>query len=283
MMSHWVLATVLCYAASLAGYVTFLATSHRGTRGRCRYASCTGARIIVVHYPRAGGSFAFGAHGSLQRFVRFAVAIRLAFGGDLSSGLELFHRQRAVGAFVLPVVLAVFAVAQAVHGSPATPLSATGPLLAWHITLNVAGYAAFALSFVLSLIYLLENNLLRNRRLGSIVWRFPALEVLERMSRSSVVVGLAFARWLGIAFGFLWMNRIYGHVGNWNGDPKETVTLAILGIYAGYLWLGRTKAWRGARASALCVFNFLFVLFSYSIVNLYLSDFHRLLLMDGYF
>ena len=42
---------------------------------------------------------------------------------------------------------------------PATPPPAGGPLLALHITLNVLGYAAFALSFVLSLIYLMQNQL----------------------------------------------------------------------------------------------------------------------------
>ena len=134
------------------------------------------------------------------------------------------------------------------------------------------GYAAFALSFVLSVIYLVENRLLRHRHLGRIVWRFPALEVLERMSRSSVIVGLV-SLMIGMSFGFFWFHRIYGHY--WNADPKEIVTLVILAVYAGYLWLGRTNAWRGARASGLCVFNFFFVLFSYSIVNLYLSSFHR--------
>jgi ABC-type transport system involved in cytochrome c biogenesis permease subunit len=92
------------------------------------------------------------------------------------------------------------------------------------------------------------------------------------MSRSSVVVGLVSLA-VGIGFGFMWMHRIWGQY--WNGDPKEVITLVILVVYAGYLWLGRTTAWRGARASALCVFNFVFVLFSYSVVNLYLSNFHR--------
>jgi ABC-type transport system involved in cytochrome c biogenesis permease subunit len=155
---------------------------------------------------------------------------------------------------------------------PATPAPAGGPLLALHITMNVLGYAAFALSFVLSLIYLVQNQLLRRHRLQSIVWRFPALETLERMSRSGVVVGLL-SLFVGIAFGLMWFHRLYGRY--WDGDPKEIVTLVILAVYAGYLWIGRTAAWRGARASALCVINFVFVLFSYSIVNLYLSSFHR--------
>jgi ABC-type transport system involved in cytochrome c biogenesis permease subunit len=49
----------------------------------------------------------------------------------------------------------------------------------------------------------------------------------------------------------------------------------ILAIYLGYALVARTAAWRGARASMLCIFNFLFVIFSYSIVNLYLSRFHH--------
>ena len=154
--------------------------------------------------------------------------------------------------------------------APAAASRRAGPLLALHITLNVLGYAAFALSFVLSLIYLIQNRLLRDRRLGSVVWRFPALEVLERMSRSSVLVGLV-SLVVGMASAF------YGCTAS--GDttgmaiPRKSSHCVILAVYAGYLWLGRTTAWRGARASALCVFNFVFVLFSYSVVNLYLSVF----------
>ena len=267
MANHLVLITAICYAASLAGYVGFLVTA-RGGLGRA--ATALLASGIVFHYlallerTRWAHTVPYDdLYGSLSLFAWLVAATYL--------GLEFFHRQRAVGAFVLPFVLGVFLISQ-VWAEPPIPPPARGPLLALHITLNILGYAAFALSFVLSLIYLIENRLLRNRRLGSIVWRFPPLEALERMSRSSVLVGLV-SLLVGICFGLVWANRILGHY--WNGDPKEVITLVILVVYAGYLWLGKTKDWRGARASALCVFNFLFVLFSYSIVNLYLSNFHR--------
>ena len=73
---------------------------------------------------------------------------------------------------------------------PAPP-PARGPLFAFHVTLNIWAYAAFALSFVLSLVYLVQDRVLRSHRPGAAFWRFPALDVLDRMARSSVYVGLA--------------------------------------------------------------------------------------------
>src|SRR2546425_816752 len=187
-------------------------------------------------------------------------------------GLEIFHRHRSVGPFVLPFVLLLSLLASfAPAAAPAFP-PAHGPLFALHVTLNILAYAAFALSFVLSVIYLLQNRLLRHHRLGTMFWQLPALEVLERMSRSSVIVGMV-SLGVGMVLGFVWASRIRGQF--WNADAKEIVTLVIFAAYASYVWLGRTSAWRGARASRLCVLNFIFVIFSYTVVNLFLSRYHR--------
>src|ERR1700677_2056865 len=71
-------------------------------------------------------------------------------------GLEVFHGQRSVGAFVtlLLIVWTGLVMAFAPDAAPVTP-PARGPLFALHVTLNTLAYAAFALSFVLSLIYLI--------------------------------------------------------------------------------------------------------------------------------
>jgi HemX protein len=125
---------------------------------------------------------------------------------------------------------------------------------------------------VLSLIFLVEHRLLRNRRFGNVVWRLPALELLERMSRSSVLVGLISIA-IGTVLGFIWVDRLTGQY--WYYDPKYVITMVVLLLYATYLQLGRTAAWRGARASRLCIFNFFVVILSFTVVNLYLSHSHR--------
>src|SRR5690348_719748 len=103
-------------------------------------------------------------------------------------GLELFHRNRSVGAFVtllLTIWTTVLRVVVPDTAPPAPP--ANGPLFAFHVTLNTWAYAAFALSFVLSLVYLAQDRLLRSRHLGAAFWRFPPLELLDRMARGGEI------------------------------------------------------------------------------------------------
>jgi len=188
-------------------------------------------------------------------------------------GLEVFHRQRSVGALVtLLLVIWIALLGLLAPAEVPAPPPARGALFAFHVTLNTWAYAAFALSFILSLVYLVQDRLLRSRRLATPFWRFPALDVLDRMARSSVYVGLC-ALALGVVMGLIWRHRLSGAY-SWS-DPKVIVTLAILCVYVAYLRLSRSAAWRGARAALLCTVNFVIVLFSYTIVNLYFTKFHR--------
>lgn len=187
--------------------------------------------------------------------------------------LEIFHRQQTVGAFVTLLLIAWIASLRLLAPPQApVPPPARGALFALHVTLITWGYAAFALSFVLSVVYLVQDSLLRSRRLNSAFWRFPALNVLDQMARSSVYLGLVLVA-LGVPMGLVWSHRLSGGYA-W-GDPKVVVTGLILVVYVAYLRLSRSAQWRGSRAALLCALNFVIVLFSYTFVNLYLTRFHR--------
>lgn len=187
--------------------------------------------------------------------------------------LELFHRQRGVGSVITALlVLWMAGLESLASGAAGRPPSASGALFAFHVTLNTWAYAAFALSFVLSLVYLAQDRLLRSHHLGAAFWRFPPLDLLDRMARGGVWVGLV-ALCCGVSIGFVWERRLSG--GFALSDPKVIVTVAILAVYIAYLALSRQAKWRGSRAALLCALNFLIVLFSYTVVNLYMTRFHR--------
>jgi ABC-type transport system involved in cytochrome c biogenesis permease subunit len=268
-MSHLLLfLTVLAYVLSLGSYIRFL-RSGREVAGRL------GTMLLIVgliaHYfallERSRGLHTVPYHDLYGSMSLFGWLLALTY-----LGLELFHRQRSVGAFVVPFILVFFLAAQLAPSDRLSPTVAHGASFAFHVTLSILAYAAFALSFVLSLIFLVENRLLRNRHVGDVVWRLPALELLERMSRTSVLVGLISIT-VGTVLGFIWVDRLTGQY--WYYDPKYVITLLVLLLYAAYLQLSRTNAWRGARASGLCIFNFLVVVLSFTVVNLYLSHSHR--------
>src|SRR5579872_706681 len=169
MTNPYVIATLFFYLASLALYIWNLREPSR-VAGIGATGSLVGGLVLhylalldrskVVHAVPYDDLF-----GSLSLFAWLIAATYLC--------LEAIHRRRSVGPFVLPIVLVVFLLA---HGPAAKPIAAPpaqGPLFAFHVTLNILAYSAFTISFVLSVIFLIQNWRLRNRKLGVVGWRFP--------------------------------------------------------------------------------------------------------------
>ncbi len=268
MTQIFVLLTVLAYFASSGLYLSFLYTGKEVTG---RFATVLMFLGLACHYlsllGRAKAAHSVPYHdlqGSMSLFGWLLAVIYLC--------LEIYHRQRTVGAFVVPIILAFFFAANLVPDHAPTPTQAHGVVFALHVTLSILAYAGFALSCVLSLMFLAEERLLRIRRLGEVVWRLPSLELLERMSHTSVLVGLVTIA-IGTVLGFVAVDRQAGQ--HWYFDPKYIVTLVVVVLYAVYFQLARTATWRGARASILCVFNFILVVLSFTVVNIYFSSHHR--------
>src|SRR5712692_8162023 len=116
--------------------------------------------------------------------------------------LQIRHRERAIGPFLIPIVIVASLVGILIPARPSPPTAETrGVLFALHVTFAILAYAAFTFSFVLSILYLIHNRQLRRRQTGVLFARLPALEVIGRMNRTSVSIGLAvlpFALVLGI-------------------------------------------------------------------------------------
>src|SRR6266436_5408858 len=246
--------TAIAYLLSFVLYVRFLSTGNRLTG---RLGTLLLGLGLVAHYfallERSAGLHQVPYHDLYGSMSLFGWLLALTY-----LALEVYHRQRSVGGFVLPFIVVFFLAAHLAPPDRLSPPAVRGP--------------AFAFSFVLSLIFLAEERLLRRHKVGDVVWRLPPLELLAQMSQSSVLVGLVSIA-IGTALGFVTVDRLEGQHSYF--DAKYVTTLLLLVLYAVYFFLARTTTWRGARASRLCIFNFVIVVLSFTVVNFYLSHSHR--------
>ena len=175
---------------------------------------------------------------------------------------------RTVGAFVVPVALALLAVSLAFFPSevkPLVPALQSSRILGAHVATMVLSYAVLAVSFGAAVGYLIQGG--RGRRFA----RLPSGEALEDIANRSVMVGFPMLA-LGIALGAYWGNQAWGRY--WGWDPKETSALVTWLIYAGYLHARNLRGWRGYRSAWILVLGFAAILFSYFAVNLWVSGLH---------
>ena len=187
------------------------------------------------------------------------------------TGLALLfrHGDRAIGPFLIPFVI-LFSVIGLLLPFDARPPSGEtrGPLFALHVTLAILAYAAFTLSFVLSLLYLIQKRQLRRVQTGLLFSRIPALEVIGRMNRTAVSIGLSVLG-ISVVLGVVWAERVWGRL----PDAKLGSSILTLVVYGFLLWKDR-RGWVGERVAFLSMLGFALIIFSYTFVNLYLSSEH---------
>jgi ABC-type uncharacterized transport system permease subunit len=179
------------------------------------------------------------------------------------------HRERAVGPFLIPFVL-LFSVLGLLlpQAPPAARLDTHGVTFAFHVTFAILGYAAFTFSFVLSLLYLIQNRQLRKVKTGLLFSRLPALDVIGGMIRTSVTIGLSVLG-VSVVLGIVWAERVWGRL----PDAKLGAAVLTLIVYGFLLWKDR-HGWVGERVALLSILGFALIIFSYTFVNHYFSSEH---------
>lgn len=139
-----------------------------------------------------------------------------------------------------------------------------------HVITTFIGYAGFAIAFAFGIIYLFKERAERKGG-GSFFDRFPGAEILDELGYKFIAIGFPFLT-LGIILGAIWANYAWG--GYWSWDPKETWSLIVWFIYAGYFHGRLVKGWRGRKTAYFSIIGFLAVVFLYWGVSFVLPGLH---------
>lgn len=176
--------------------------------------------------------------------------------------LLLLHRESSTGPFLIPVILLTLLLGLVIP-KPLEPGQATkGVLFAYHVTLAILAYAAFTLSFLLAHLYLVQSRQIQKKKLGLMFARLPALDVLARLHRTSVAIGVA-ALTVAVTCGLVWAKANWGTY--W--DPKVVFTVGLMGVYL-FVLLAPFLGFSGKRVAWLSLAGFVAML-----VNLVLPRF----------
>jgi cytochrome c-type biogenesis protein CcsB len=182
---------------------------------------------------------------------------------------------KTAGAFVTPFPFLIMAYASLNPNDiqPLVPALQSNWLIS-HVVTCFIGYAAFAVSFGVSFLYLFKVRAERGptkSKKGELLDYLPGSDLLDEVGYKTIAIGFPLLT-IGIITGAFWANVAWGTY--WSWDPKETWSLIVWLIYAAYLHARITKGWKGKKAALLSIVGFTATLFCYLGVNLILSGLH---------
>jgi cytochrome c-type biogenesis protein CcsB len=297
---------LILYLAAAIGYFHHLAFRRRGVLSAGRMAAYAGVAVHLGSIVARGIAAERVPWGNLFEYLTVvAFLIVAAF-----LVVERRWHTEAVGGFALGGVVAALGGATLVYVPPGPLVPALNSYwLRIHVVMAALSSALFALGFVFTVLYLIQQR--REARLSarsiaepvrepalvaagvgerpddyvpaedaesapvpthpSERSRLPAAERLDRMAYRTIV--FAFPIWtLAILFGAIWAEEAWGRY--WGWDPKEVWSFVTWVVFAGYLHARATVGWRGKRAAVLAVVGFAALVFNVIVVNTVIAGLH---------
>lgn len=242
--------TLLAYGEAAVAFAG--ATRRPGPAGRL---ATWGVRIgwlaqtaLLAAQAAAAGRFPWTTWaGSLNLFVWLVVSAYLFWGCR--------SRFRLLGLVVMPLAALLFVLAYAGGGIEDGGRSGYSSLfLAVHVGLVSIGFAGLTLAAALAGLYLWQERRLKRHETGILRVPLPALVTLDELTARTIAVSLP-ALTLGIAVGLV---RLADEGGR--PDALMAVTLAVWGVYGGFLVLRWGLGWRGRRVAYVAIAGLVLVM-----------------------
>ena len=299
------IALVLYLGGSL-GYFHHLAFRRRRVLTVGRVAAYTGALVHLGSIVARGAAANRVPWGNLFEYVTVVGFLIVA----AYLVVERRWHTETVGGFVLGATVATLGGATLVYVPPGPLVPALNSYwLRIHVVMAMLASALFALGFVFTVLYLIQQRregratargVAAAPRAAALIdggagerpddyvsaeepeaapapthpserSRLPAAERLDRMAYRTIV--FAFPVWtLAILFGAIWAEDAWGRY--WGWDPKEVWSFVTWVVFAGYLHARATVGWRGRPAAILAVVGFAALVFNVIVVNTVIAGLH---------
>jgi HemX protein len=168
------------------------------------------------------------------------------------------------------IIMAIHTFAPVQYDSNVMTEQLVSELLLIHITMAILSYGAFSISFVFSLLYLIQYDLLKRKKWGKLLWRISDLSRLDYWSYILNVIGvpmLLLSLILGLQWAWIKVPDLAWY------DAKLLGSFIVLAVYSIYLYLRVGKEMYGKALALLNIASFLIVLINFFLSGK-LSSFH---------
>jgi len=160
-------------------------------------------------------------------------------------------------AFALPAAALIMIVAVLAPDASSPRLYRTGVVL--HVFLSMLAYSVITIATLLAVLLGAQNRQLHNHHLESRLNRFlPPLQTMERLLFEWLMIGFILLTGAIISGGLFIENIFAQHLMH-----KTVLTLVAWGFFATLLFGHFHLGWRGALASRLTIFGFVFLMLAF--------------------
>ncbi|MDR1990841.1 MAG: cytochrome c biogenesis protein [Acidobacteriaceae bacterium] len=262
------------YAGALVAYIWHF-TKRQPTIGRTAttllmLAALAHTFLIGMETMQAGHIPVTNASSAISTFVWLLVLSYLY--------TEMTTEERAMGAFILPLVVALQTIPALHPGVEDRADVLQGPLFGIHVSSLLFAYASFALACVIGITYVLLFTEIKAKHLGFFYARLPSLQVLDTMNQRAIAVGWLFLT-IGLIVGVVWALQAPGYDPRVQAmsleDPKIFVAFVCWGVYSFEAFAARRIGWGGRRAAYLSAVGFAIVLLNFVPISYFLTRSHN--------
>jgi cytochrome c-type biogenesis protein CcsB len=173
------------------------------------------------------------------------------------------YRIHALGAFILPLVSVLTIFSQvAWEENHSIPERLRSGWVYFHSSVAFLAYAAFFLTFIAGVLYLIQEKELKHKNFRFLYFRLPSLQVCDELLRRFLFVGFV-AMSLTIISGAIWAQQAWGRF--WSWDPKQTASLITWAIYFILVNYRLSAKWHGRKAAYISIVGFVSTLCTFAV------------------
>jgi ABC-type transport system involved in cytochrome c biogenesis permease subunit len=144
-------------------------------------------------------------------------------------------------------------------------------LLGSHVFTAMLGLSGFTISAVYGFLYLLLYKDIKLNKFGLIFNRLPSLEILERLSYISAVIGFILLT-IAMTIGVIWLPKAFPDFSY--SDPKLISSFLVWLLYGIGILSKSLGKWRGKKVVVLSIIGFVMAIMSTMISNFLAKSFH---------